>query len=125
MEPSTSPNPAPAQRRPELLIAISRGTHDDDELAEVRLDGNVCAATVAQVCEALDRVAAAGAKRISVDLSRVVLCTSHGFDAFDRLHRSLSAAGGHLELHGATGGVARCLETLRELDPSFLRRPSA
>lgn len=111
----------PGAEAPELSVGISVHTSQDEVEAVVALNGSVCPSTADRVADAIERVAAEGATRISVDLSAVDICTSHGFDVFDRVHQALQVDGGRVELAGAHGGVARCLATLREQDPSFLR----
>ncbi|MER7894109.1 STAS domain-containing protein [Micromonospora sp. NPDC094482] len=77
--------------------------------AYLRLAGELDMSTAPQLNAAIDRLTAAGERRLLVDLSELSFCDSTGIAAFVRGDNQAAADGGWLRVTGASGRVERVL----------------
>ena len=75
----------------------------------LRLVGELDMSTAPQLNAVIDRLAAAGERRLLVDLTDLTFCDSTGIAAFVRGDNRAAAEGGWLRVTGATGPVERVL----------------
>lgn len=90
--------------------------------AVVDLHGELDPFNVPQLRHELEQLIDDGIADITVDLEHLRLCTSHGLDLLDEIHRRLeSHGGGELRLHlgRAPQVVRRIVGIVCERDPSF------
>jgi anti-anti-sigma regulatory factor len=88
--------------------------------ATVQLHGELCATTARLLRAELERLVEDGAVELTIDLTELTLCTSHGLDVFDDIHRLLHGhRRGQLRLRGARGVVRDVLDVVRDADRSF------
>lgn len=92
-----------------MSFSVTWAAHDGDE-ALVRLSGELDISTAGELTGVLDELAAAGARRIVVDLTDLTFCDSTGIAAFVRGDNRAAARGGWLRVTGATGRVHRVLQ---------------
>ncbi|MEV4202545.1 STAS domain-containing protein [Micromonospora globbae] len=75
----------------------------------LRLTGELDMSTAEEFNAAVDRLTAAGERRLLVDLTELTFCDSTGIAAFLRGDHRAAAEGGWLRLTGASGAVDRVL----------------
>ncbi|MFF5181406.1 STAS domain-containing protein [Micromonospora sp. NPDC000316] len=75
----------------------------------LRLAGELDMSTAGELTAAIDRLTAAGERRMLLDLSDLTFCDSTGMAVFVRGDNRVAADGGWLRLVGASGRVDRVL----------------
>ncbi|MEU8300608.1 STAS domain-containing protein [Micromonospora sp. NPDC048909] len=75
----------------------------------LRLAGELDMSTAPELNAAIDRLTAAGERRLLVDLTELSFCDSTGIAAFVRGDNQAAADGGWLRVTGASGRVERVL----------------
>ncbi|MFC3502298.1 STAS domain-containing protein [Micromonospora krabiensis] len=91
-----------------MTFTVTHGERDDGG-TYLRLAGELDVSTAPQLNAVIDRLAAAGERRLLVDLSELTFCDSTGIAAFVRADNRAAVDGGWLRVTGATGSVERVL----------------
>lgn len=119
----------PSQNDPErtdpaslLRTGIAVSADGGRTRAVVELHGELCAHTATELRHELEQLVDDGIALVSIQLRDLRLCTSHGLDVFDDVHRLLSERDGgslRLDLTGAPEIVRDVVRLIRHRDPSF------
>lgn len=98
-----------------VLLGVSAVVADRTrpDVANVVLSGALCAASAATLADMLATLVDDGIAHVTVDLTKLKLCTSHGIDVLLGARRRLEGIGGSLRLVGARGVVSRVLAVAR------------
>ncbi len=105
---------------PDLRVDVS-GPADAPLVA---VTGELDVATSPRLRRHLDAAVDAGARDVSVDLSRVGFMDSSGLGALMAVHHRLQESGGGIAIVGATPPVRKILE-ITALDEVFVRAPES
>ncbi|MGV9213081.1 STAS domain-containing protein [Micromonospora sp. RB23] len=81
----------------------------DGGVACLRLAGELDLSTADELAAAIDRLSAAGERRVLLDLTELTFCDSTGMAVFVRGDNQATADGGWLRITGASGRVERVL----------------
>ncbi|MFG1881714.1 STAS domain-containing protein [Micromonospora sp. NPDC049102] len=84
-------------------------TERDGGAACLRLAGELDLSTAGELAAAIDRLNAAGERRVLLDLTDLTFCDSTGMAVFVRGDNQAAADGGWLRITGASGRVERVL----------------
>lgn len=90
---------------------------------EVAVDGELCLVSVPVLARCIDRIVAAGERRVILDLTDLTFVDASGLSAFVRAGRRLHDVGGVLELRSPRPWpyevmtVTRVTDTLDVVDP--------
>lgn len=88
-------------------------------VATLQLHGELCPTTAESLRHEVERLVEDGVIELTVDLTGLRLCTSHGLDIWQDADERLRAAGGGVRLIGASGIVRHVLDVIEREDPSF------
>ncbi|SCL35614.1 anti-anti-sigma factor [Micromonospora nigra] len=92
-----------------MTFTVTYGTHEGGG-TRLCLTGELDLSTVPQLDAVIDRLTAAGERKLLVDLSELTFCDSTGIAAFVRGDNRVADDGGWLRITGATGRVDRVLQ---------------
>ncbi|MEV6691900.1 STAS domain-containing protein [Micromonospora sp. NPDC051196] len=93
-----------------MALTVTYAERDGGGLARLRLAGELDMSSAPELNEAIDQLAAAGQRRLLVDLTDLTFCDSTGIAVFVRGDNRAAAQGGWLRVTGATGRVERVLK---------------
>ncbi|TCB94329.1 anti-sigma factor antagonist [Micromonospora zingiberis] len=93
-----------------MTFTVTYAERDGGGPARLRLAGELDMSSAPELNEAIDRLAAAGQRRLLVDLTDLTFCDSTGIAVFVRGDNRAAAEGGWLRVTGATGRVERVLK---------------
>ncbi|BCJ56641.1 STAS domain-containing protein [Micromonospora endophytica] len=93
-----------------MTLSVTYADRDGAGAARLRLAGELDMSSAPQLTAAIDRLAAAGERRLLVDLTDLTFCDSTGIAVFVRGDNRATADGGWLRVTGATGRVERVLQ---------------
>lgn len=110
--------PGPAQLVGAVVVT---GVDEVAVHAEIRLSGELCAATTPPVAAVVDRLLALGVADLRFDLRQLRLCTSAGIDLWVDAAARVLPSGGEVRLDGATGVVRRALDAVGVTDSAQVR----
>ncbi|MEU5906952.1 STAS domain-containing protein [Micromonospora sp. NPDC047527] len=91
-----------------MTFSVSYAGRDGGSVC-LRLAGELDMSTAPELTAAIDRLTAAGERRMVLDLSDLTFCDSTGMAVFVRGDNRAAADGGWLRLTGAVGRVDRVL----------------
>ena len=116
------PDQSAATDAPQLRSGISVSIEHGRLHAAVELHGELCAVTAPDLGAELRQLVDDGISDVTVDVGHLQLCTSHGLDVFDEIHRELAERhGGMLRVHvgSAPRTVSRVIHLVSDQDPTF------
>ncbi|MEU6023772.1 MULTISPECIES: STAS domain-containing protein [unclassified Micromonospora] len=93
-----------------MTLTVTYAGRDAEGPARLCLAGELDMSSAPELNEAIDRLAAAGQRRLLVDLSDLTFCDSTGIAVFVRGDNRAAAQGGWLRITGARGRVERVLK---------------
>ncbi|MBL6278065.1 STAS domain-containing protein [Micromonospora fiedleri] len=93
-----------------MALTVTYADRDGGGPARLRLAGELDMSSAPELNEAIDRLAAAGQRRLLIDLTELTFCDSTGIAVFVRGDNRAAEQGGWLRITGATGRVERVLK---------------
>ncbi|GIJ25024.1 anti-sigma factor antagonist [Micromonospora qiuiae] len=93
-----------------MTLTVTYAERDEGGAARLRLAGELDMSSAPELNATIDRLAAAGERRLLVDLTDLTFCDSTGIAVFVRGDNLAAAEGGWLRITGATGRVERVLK---------------
>lgn len=100
----------PADDADRFVFSASAVVHHDPWCADVTVTGELCAGTAPDLRGLLDGLITDGITAITLDVSSLRICTSHGVDAIAESRDRLADVGGWLSIAHADGAVRKVFE---------------
>ncbi len=93
-----------------MTLTVTYAERGEGGPTRLRLAGELDMSSAPELNAVIDRLAAAGERRLLVDLTDLTFCDSTGIAVFVRGDNRAAAEGGWLRVTGATGRVERVLK---------------